>query len=176
MWNRRKVSCPVIFLNGTSSSGKTSIAKALQAVLPDTWLHVSVDTFLEMASDRRALDFKPFLRGYHASIGALATAGNRLIVDHVLQQGAWLRETADALGDTPVLFVGLRCPLEVLEQRERTRGDRGRGTARKQFPLIHRHGAYDVEIDTSTTTPEGAAAVIAELVTNGQVPPSLRAR
>lgn len=111
-----------------------------------------------------------------AGPGRSPTHGVRRLLQRAVQQGTWLRETADALGDTPVLFVGVRCPLDVLEERERTRGDRGRGTARKQFPLVHRHGRYDVEIDTSTTTPERAAAIIAELVMNGQVPASLRAR
>ena len=36
----------VIVLNGTSSSGKTTLARALQAVLPDPWLTFGIDTLL----------------------------------------------------------------------------------------------------------------------------------
>lgn len=35
----------IIFLNGTSSAGKTTLAHALQEVLPEPWLHVALDQF-----------------------------------------------------------------------------------------------------------------------------------
>ncbi len=38
----------VIFLNGTSSSGKTSISLELQQILDEPYLHISVDKFLYM--------------------------------------------------------------------------------------------------------------------------------
>ena len=37
----------VIVLNGGSSSGKSGIARCLQAVLPDTWLTFGTDTLVE---------------------------------------------------------------------------------------------------------------------------------
>jgi chloramphenicol 3-O phosphotransferase len=41
------VTTQLIVLNGGSSSGKSGIARCLQAVLPDPWLAVSVDTLVE---------------------------------------------------------------------------------------------------------------------------------
>ncbi|MER7705595.1 chloramphenicol phosphotransferase [Kitasatospora sp. NPDC097605] len=38
--------CQVIVLNGGSSSGKSSIARRLQEVLPDPWLTLGVDTLI----------------------------------------------------------------------------------------------------------------------------------
>lgn len=38
----------IIFLNAVGSVGKTSIAKMLQAILDETYLHVGVDQFIEM--------------------------------------------------------------------------------------------------------------------------------
>lgn len=38
----------IIFLNGTSCSGKTSIAKAVQTLLPEPYLHVGLDYFEAM--------------------------------------------------------------------------------------------------------------------------------
>jgi chloramphenicol 3-O phosphotransferase len=50
----------VIFLNGTSSSGKSSLAAALQASFPRPLLHVAADAFLSMMPRRyRALDPAP---------------------------------------------------------------------------------------------------------------------
>lgn len=37
----------MIVLNGGSSAGKSSIARSLQAVLPDPWLAFSVDDFVD---------------------------------------------------------------------------------------------------------------------------------
>jgi len=39
----------IIFLNGTSSSGKTAIAKALQEIMDGYYLHTGIDHFLERA-------------------------------------------------------------------------------------------------------------------------------
>ena len=38
----------IIFLNGCSSSGKTSISKAIQEISSSPWLHMGVDTFIGM--------------------------------------------------------------------------------------------------------------------------------
>ena len=38
----------IIILNGVGSAGKGSIAKALQAVATEPFLHVQMDTFMEM--------------------------------------------------------------------------------------------------------------------------------
>jgi len=37
-----------IYLNEASSSGKTSLSKALQEVLPDNYLHIGIDTLNSM--------------------------------------------------------------------------------------------------------------------------------
>ena len=33
----------IILINGTSSSGKTTLVRALQAALPDLWLEMGID-------------------------------------------------------------------------------------------------------------------------------------
>ena len=72
----------IIFLNGTSSSGKTSIAKTLQEILDEAYMHVSVDTFLLMLPDQYLMgekqkDFSKLIpiviSGMHHSIKALAS-------------------------------------------------------------------------------------------------------
>jgi len=59
-----------------------------------------------------------------------------------------------------VLFVGVRCPLDVVRKRELERKDRTLGQAEAQFAVIHRWGAYDVEVDTSVLTPDEAVGRI----------------
>jgi len=44
-------------------------------------------------------------------------------------------------------------PLEVLEARERQRGDREIGLARWQHERVHRNIDYDLKLDTTRATP-----------------------
>ena len=57
-------------------------------------------------------------------------------------------------------LVGVRAPLEVLEERERRREDRATGMAREQsaHPAFARE--YDLVIDTSMYSPEDGALSI----------------
>jgi len=55
-WQRRG---RIIFLNGTSSSGKTSIAEALLTMLEQAWFHMSVDANNSMRSRSRTLELSP---------------------------------------------------------------------------------------------------------------------
>ncbi|MGH3860388.1 phosphotransferase-like protein [Actinokineospora sp.] len=54
----------VIVLNGGSSSGKSGIVRCLQAVLPDPWLALGVDTFvdampLSLRTSSEGIEFAP---------------------------------------------------------------------------------------------------------------------
>lgn len=94
-------------------------------------------------------------RGAHRAIAALASAGNNLIVDEVLLYQEWLIDYLGLLRGVAVLFVGVHCPLLVLEQRERERerGYRMIGQARGQYELVHQHRLYDLVVDTSLASP-----------------------
>jgi len=177
----------VILLNGTSSAGKTTIAKSLQQIMDAPYLHVPVDSFGAMApgpdklgesgSPRWQSVFNRMLSGFHHSLAALAAAGSNLIVDHVLVQGVepenWLTECVDLLAPFPVYFIGVHCPLEELRRREQVRGDRGAGLAEWQLSHVHRHGVYDLEVDTSVLSAEQCAFRIKALVERDASPQAL---
>ena len=168
----------IIFLNGASSSGKTVIAEALQDKLSEPYLTLSVDGFMDLflqgyISGAKGAELTPedvqtltalipkIVSSFHQCIAVFADNGIHVIVDHVLQDPDWLKACVEALQGFPVLFVGVRCPLEVLEKREQER-EREPGTARKQFDIVHAHGVYDLEVDTSLQSPEEIAELIAE--------------
>jgi chloramphenicol 3-O phosphotransferase len=168
----------IIFLNGASSSGKTVIAQSLQQILGGVYLHFSIDSFLDMLPQRyispeEQAELSPeegealatciprLVSGFHHCVGALASRGVNLIVDHVLQDPRWLRECVELLADQPVLFVGVQCPLEELERREQER-QREAGTARRQYTVVHAHGMYDVEVNTATSSPLECARRVQE--------------
>lgn len=166
----------IIVLNGTSSSGKTSIVRALQDVLEEPFVDAGIDKFIR-ALPRRYLD-RPLwdevlglateagpvgqrlISGMHHSIVALSRAGNNIVADHVLVERGWLEECTRLFCGLPAFLVGVRCPLDILEQREAARADRTLGQARAQFPLVHAHGIYDLEVDTSKASAEACAQQI----------------
>lgn len=191
----------IIVLNGTSSAGKSTLAKALQTLLPAPYLHVGIDTMV-FALPKRYLNpplwhevFRytwpavgspeglvieagplghQLITGLHQAVAALATSGNHVIVDHVLLEPAWVQECARVVGALPALFVGVYCPLAVVEERERARQDRTLGQARAQFAKVHAHGRYDVIVDTALATPEGCAAQILPHVQADRRSPAFR--
>jgi chloramphenicol 3-O phosphotransferase len=179
----------IILLNGTSSSGKSTLAKALQAALPDPWLVVGIDTvvfalpgrYLDQPRWSEVFRYVPLddapdgafrietgelgerlISGLHGAVAALAERGLSVIVDHVLLETTWLDECRALWADIPWLFVGVRCPLLVIERRERERRDRTIGQAAAQFAVVHEDRDYDVEVDTSVLEPDAAAARVIE--------------
>lgn len=167
----------IILLNGISSAGKTSISTVLQQTMDMPYLQVSIDAFEDMLPDRYQEGglfawetvFSHMLRGFHRSIAVLAGAGNRLIVDHVMvyreNWASTLADCLDALAPFPVYFVGVHCSLEEAKRREHARHDRVTGTAERQFPRMHRHQLYDMEVDTTHASPETCAKQIQSFVT-----------
>jgi chloramphenicol 3-O-phosphotransferase len=95
----------IIFLNGASSTGKSTLAKAMQETLAEPFLHVSSDHLvvsgmLPARRDREGAfawgqQMRPrFFDGFHRCLPALAAAGNDLDVD-----------TTNAIPDTLAEFV-----------------------------------------------------------------------
>ncbi len=168
----------VILLNGTSSSGKTTLAKALQDRLTEPYMCVSVDGFFHLYPDRFLqpttqeeadiiINLIPaVISGMHRSVAALAQSGNNILVDHVMQEDRWLGECVETWSGLEVLFVGVKCPLDITEKREKERGDRTIGTAREQFDRVHAHNCYDLELDTSVLTVDQGVTSILELLQN----------
>jgi chloramphenicol 3-O phosphotransferase len=157
----------IIWLNGTSSSGKTTLAKELQALLDDHVLHVCFDTFYQMLPARfkptTPADFKYVERvhlGFEYSIPALAKGGSHLIVDYPFHYADSLPRCLDLVSGYAVLYVGVFCPIDVLEQREAARGDRKIGLARYQSERVHVNSECDVEVDTHELSANQAAQKI----------------
>jgi chloramphenicol 3-O phosphotransferase len=181
-----------IVLNGTSCSGKSSIAAALQELWPGPLQVTGIDTFLAAQSKRFfaidgrvvagfswvpvTVDGQPafcwvpgplgldMIKASHAYWAACAAAGLDQVIDDVWLVPDQPAGLQDALLAADTLWVGVHCPLAVAERRERERGNRIAGTVRGQQALVHTFRAYDVEVDTSVATPrECAEAILAVL-------------
>ena len=161
----------VIVLNGTSSSGKTTIARAFQELAPGLFLNFSIDSIIDAlpqsardritaGADISDLRVPELVKAFYACAGELLTLGHDLIIDHAITARYHAELLREATHGHRVLLVGIDCPLEVLRQREIARGDRRRGMAEQQARTIHTLVEYDLFIDTSTTSAEEAAARI----------------
>jgi chloramphenicol 3-O phosphotransferase len=171
----------IVLLNGASCSGKTSIARALQEVMEEPWLHVGLDHFEAMQPHKEGKrvhcfygqgisqpDLVPVL---HQAVAAFSRMGAHVVNEHIFLERRWLEDAIERYRDLPVLFVGVLCPLDALEQRERERyrGVQVGQSARQHAALaaLHDAGLYDVAFDTTATTPQACAAEIRRRLSHG---------
>ena len=180
----------IILLNGTSSSGKTTIAAALQDVLERPYLHTGIDQFLIERLPKRLVVYSDavhpansggwlaifrdealsevqigplgykWIRGMYRAIAALAGEGLNVILDDVIYDRRVLKAAVEILPPEQVFFVAIGCPLEVAESREQARGLRVKGGARTFYDLVHQHGIYDLEVDSAKYSPRECAQQI----------------
>ncbi|MFJ1886190.1 chloramphenicol phosphotransferase CPT family protein [Streptomyces sp. NPDC088137] len=166
----------IIFLNGTSSSGKSSIARELVAVLGEPCFHMPVDAFHamrstpEMPPDQLNITLKRTWMGFHRAVAGMAAAGNTVVVDHVLSEPWRLQDCLALFPPQNVVLVAVRCPLPEPERREQARGDRPAGLAAGQFDQVHSHGVHDNECDTSSASPAECARDIKEFLRRRTTP------
>jgi chloramphenicol 3-O phosphotransferase len=161
----------VIVINGASSSGKSTLARAVQDRFPEPLLKFGLDVFLDgdilpmrQIRDGR-VDWKTLrpsvMDGFHDCLAALTEAGNNLIVDHVFESTTDFDRLTDAIRGSFTFIVGLHCDLHELERRETARGDRGSGDARADLATVHQFCTYDLELHSdAATVDENADALI----------------
>jgi len=168
----------IVLLNGAAGAGKTTLAKALQAAFDVPYLIAGLDKYIHMLPDHYInpplwseiyhYDYdgsdivsvetgtlgEQLVSAMHGSVAALADAGFNVILDHVILDPTWIDDMMGLFADHTVYFIGVRCPLEVLLERERQRHDHTVGQARVHHEVVHAGRIYDFELDTSTGTPD----------------------
>lgn len=165
----------IILFNGASSSGKTTLASKLWDNLPVPYLYLSSDQLVNAnilpKVDRKNHDtqwswnvIRPmFFDGFHNTIAAFAKAGNFLIVEHVIEKQEWFDTLVKILSPFSLLYIGVFCPIEEINKREKQRGDREIGEGRSHIEEgIHNWSNYDVTIDTFVNSVEENVQTILE--------------
>lgn len=158
----------IILLHGASSAGKSTLAKAIQRALDESFLHLASDYVSLGLPERRDAEgpFKwrdnvrpRFFDGFQRCIAAFAAAGNDLIVDHIIEFRSWREDLRRLLRPFDVFIVGVHCSLNEIDRRESLRGDRqaGEGRSHVEDDQIHSFGPYDYEVETTGKNPAEVA-------------------
>lgn len=192
----------IIFLNGTSSAGKTSIAKKFQELYPEPVLHMGIDHFFfslhprfvgqgeeshlgyQFVSVKDSLDPKIVVQtgsygkrisyAMRRALKAIVDSDVHLIIDDLLFYEEDFQDYLELFQDSDVVFVAVRPTLQVAETREKMRGDRSHGLARGLYELVYKDRLFDVEVDTGKMTPEEAAGVILDYINSSSKPTAFK--
>jgi len=136
-------------LNGPSSAGQTTLARAVRDARGGT-LALSLDDLFCVAGPRTKSDWKLFRalsKATFEAAAALAKSGFDVVVDTVFERIDCLTMTRESLSEP--MLVAVTCPVEILEQRERARGDRRVGQARDQHGRVLHDAVYEMTLDTN---------------------------
>lgn len=188
----------IIILNGAPRSGKSSIVEAIQEMFDGVWMNLGVDRFMQMTPARylpgiglrpggERQDIEPLVpilySAMYESIAAHSRLGLNVVVDvghhegYAMKRGI-LTDSARRLNGLPVLFVGVRCPIEIIIERRQNTGWKAVSAADSSLPNpvelwqreVHIPGIYDLEVDTSLLSPGECAEVIRQHLVNIPVP------
>ncbi|MEH2387685.1 MAG: hypothetical protein V7K14_18285 [Nostoc sp.] len=188
----------IIILNGTPRSGKSSIVALIQETFDGVWMNLGVDRFMQMTPARylpgiglrpggERQDLEPLVpilySAMYESIAAHSRLGLNVVVDvghhdaYAMERGI-LTDSARRLNGLPVLFVGVRCPMEIIMKRRQNTEWNVVSAADSPVPPpvelwqreVHIPGIYDLEVDTSLLSPGVCAEVIRQHLANSPVP------
>ena len=164
----------IIFLNGVTSTGKTSISKAIQELADTMYYHVSNDIFHGMigskfwAEDGRKCVAKSIITMYYAVRGMCENGVDVIIDGMLLEMPEYMREYGrlnydimqSALAGIDVFMVEVFCPLDECRRRNIARGDRGEYQSEEQDAEMNKTVKYDLRVDTSVHSAEECAEQI----------------
>ncbi len=188
----------IIILNGTPRSGKSSIVAVIQETFDGLWMNLGVDRFMQMTPARylpgiglrpggERQDIEPLVpilySAMYESIAAHSRLGLNVVVDvghhdaYAMKRGI-LADSIRRLNGLPVLFVGVRCPIEIIMERRQNTGWNVTSAADSPVPHpvqlwqheVHIPGIYDLEVDTSLLSPAACAEVIRQHLANSPAP------
>jgi chloramphenicol 3-O phosphotransferase len=188
----------IVILNGTPRSGKSSIVAVIQETFDGPWMNLGVDRYMQLTPKRylpgiglrpggERPDLEPLITVFYAALYESIAAHSRLGLNVVVDVGhhdayatprGILPDCARRLRDLPALFVGVRCPIDVIMERRRDTGWEVAGSAGSPVPEpvlqwqreVHTPGIYDLEVDTSTLSPAECAEAIRQRLIHGPPP------
>ncbi len=134
----------IILLNGTSSSGKSTLAQALRPELEPQFHFYASDQladegFRPLDTEVRFAWRETFFDGFHRSIPAFASVGLDLLVEHLVEEKHWGEQLEVLLAPFDVFWVAVHAPVAEIERREILRQSAawGRLVPSEDSPVLH---------------------------------------
>lgn len=159
----------IIFLNGVTSSGKTSIVEALQERRDQFFYVVANDLFQEMVGEQYLEeDYWKYLSEviilmYHTA-KLYSDLGKNVLIDGILVERDEIKphyeQLMEIMKDSPLSIVEVYCPLDICKQRNIERGDRYESQSDEQAELMSKGIKYAMRVDTSKNSPAECAEQI----------------
>lgn len=161
----------IILLNGPSSSGKSTLSRALQKLIKDSsgkdYEIISIDDFMKLAYDEVIYEDDVFeISGDMCDkMREVLETSDGAIIDHVITSERIFTQLAKASKGFCLKTVRVTCPLEVLQKREAERKNRCIGSAKDSYDYLYPKEGYDLTVDTHKNSAEECAEIIsAELI------------
>lgn len=165
----------IVFLNGVTSSGKTSIVEALQERDDVFFYVVANDLFQEMVGDKYLRqDYWKYLSQVilmmYRTAKLYSDMGKNVLIDGILVEREEIKphyqQLLEILADNPLDIVEVYCPLDICRQRNIDRGDRYEFQSEEQAVLMAENIQYRVRVDTSVHSPAECADIIVRTLFN----------
>lgn len=156
----------VILLNGPSSSGKSTLAKAVQTAIlnrrGERYAIISIDDYMKLSKEETIYEDDVFEISGDMCRGAedALKRSPGVIVDHVITSERIFRQLAEAMRPYALHTVRVTCPPEELLRREQARKDRCPGSAEASFIYLYPKDGYDLTVDTHRMPAEECADAI----------------
>lgn len=168
----------IIFLNGVTSSGKTSIVEALQRQEKIFFYAVANDLFQKTVGENylRRNYWKylseAIIMMYHTA-KLYSDMGKNVLIDGILVEKDEIkphyRRLLEILKDNPLDIAEIYCPLDICRQRNIIRRDRYETQSQEQSELMAEKIKYSVRVDTSIYSPDECAEIIISKLFNKQM-------
>jgi len=167
------MSSRLIIIIGGSGVGKSTLARALQEeLLPNQWLHFSVDTIfyclprsivaqVDQMNDRTLVDSKAIVTAAYECAGTLLSLGHRVIFDTVVISQTGAQNLLRAFDGLEPLIVQLSCSWEEIRGRTLVRGDRTLEEAEHGLKNAGPHLVAHLTFDTTSTSANSIAQQLA---------------
>lgn len=159
----------IIFLNGVTSSGKTSIVEALQNREDCYFYVVANDLFEQMIGDRFLREdywkhLAPVILLMYRTAKLFSDQGHDVLIDGILVERPEIaphyKQLMDILAENPLSIVEVACPLEICRERNIARGDRYENQSAEQAATMATDIQYALSVRTDRNTPEECAEAI----------------
>lgn len=163
----------VIFLNGVTSSGKTSIVGALQEREDIFFYVIANDLFEQMVGDKYLRkDYWKYLSEviimmYHTA-KLYSDMGKNVLIDGILVEREEIKphyeQLLEILKDNPLDIVEVYCPIDICRKRNCMREDRYETQSEEQLKMMAENIKYSMRVDTNIySSEECAERIVKEL-------------